>query len=85
MVDPTWDVIQPLSLAPGVETGGLEVIAHIRANGLLVDCRRAGYLASGTVPTAVNIAHAAIVSVVGSSPRTRRPSYSATGPPCRER
>ena len=47
VVDGTWGVIQPLSLAPGVETvGELEVIAHVQAGGLLVDCRRAGYLAS---------------------------------------
>ena len=62
VADPTWGVIQPLSPAPGSRRWGqLEVIAHIRANGLLVDCRRPGYLASGTLPTAVNIAHAAIV------------------------
>jgi rhodanese-related sulfurtransferase len=62
VVDATWGIIQPLVLSPGVETvAELEVIAHIRAGGALVDCRLARYLDGGSIPTAVNIPHGEIV------------------------
>src|ERR1019366_8991615 len=59
VVDASWGVIQPLCLAPGVETvGELEVVAHVQAGGLLVDCRLAGYMENGPIPPAVNIPRA---------------------------
>jgi rhodanese-related sulfurtransferase len=83
VVDGTWGVIQPLCLAPGVETvGELEVIAHIRAGGLLVDCRRADYLASGTLPTAVNIPHAEIVERREELDRNSATVLFCNGPQC---
>lgn len=40
IVDATWGMIQPISLAPGVrKVGELEVIEHLKAGRLLVDCR----------------------------------------------
>lgn len=61
VVDATWGTISPLRIAPGVETvGELEVIAHIRAGGRLIDTRLRTYLAGGTIPTAIWIAHGEI-------------------------
>ena len=53
VVDASWGVLQPISLAPGVRTvGELEVIEHLRAGRPLVDCRlprvrRAGHDSRG--------------------------------------
>src|SRR5450631_1739136 len=61
VVDATWGVIQPMSLAPGVRTvGELEVIEHLRARGPVVDCRLPEYVERGTIPGAVNIPHGEI-------------------------
>ena len=58
VVDATWGTIQPLQLAPGVRTvGELEVIEHIESGMPLVDTRLSLFLATGTIPTAVNIPH----------------------------
>ena len=62
LVDATWGVIQPMTLAPGVRTiGELELIDHLRAGGPLVDCRLPEYVERGTIPGAVNIPHGEIV------------------------
>ncbi len=53
--------IQPISIAPGVETlGELEVIAFLQnavstGTGLLVDVRMPGTFSSGSVPGSVNV------------------------------
>ena len=66
VVDATWGVIQPMSLAPGVRTvGELEVIEHLRAARPLVDCRLPEYVDRGTIPGAVNIPHAEITQRIG--------------------
>ena len=58
VVDATWGMIQPMSLAPGVRTvGELELIEHLRTERPLVDCRLPGYVEHGTIPGAVNIPH----------------------------
>ena len=63
VVDATWGVIQPMTLAPGVVTvGELEVIAHLRAGRALVDCRLANYVERGTIPGAINIPHPEIAA-----------------------
>jgi rhodanese-related sulfurtransferase len=63
VVDATWGVIQPMTLAPGVVTvGELEVIEHLRAGRALVDCRLANYVERGTIPGAINIAHPEIAA-----------------------
>ncbi len=60
-VDATWGVIQPISLAPDVQTvGELEVIEHLRSGRPLVDCRLPRYIERGTIPGAVNIPHGEI-------------------------
>jgi rhodanese-related sulfurtransferase len=83
VVDATWGVIQPLVLAPGVETfGELEVMAHIAAGGALVDCRLASYPSGGTIPTAVNIPHAEIVERSDELDRDRLTVVFCNGPQC---
>ena len=83
MVDATWGVIQPLRLAPEVETvGELEVIAHIRAGGPLVDCRLPRYLSGGTIPTAINIPHGEIVERCHELDRDAVTVVFCNGPQC---
>jgi rhodanese-related sulfurtransferase len=83
VVDACWGVIQPLCLAPGVKTvGELEVIAHIQAGGLLVDCRLAGYMENGTIPTAVNIPHAEIARRHEDLDRDAPTVLFCNGPQC---
>ena len=76
VVDATWGVIQPMTLAPGVETvGELEVIEHLRAGRPLLDCRQPEYLARGTIPGAVNIPHGEMVA-------SGSPSFTRCSGPC---
>ena len=83
VVDATWGTIQPLVLAPGVETlGELEVIAHIAAGGALVDCRLTSYRPGGTIPTAVNIPHAEIVERSHELDRGSLTVVFCNGPQC---
>ena len=83
IVDATWGIIQPLVLAPGVDTvGELEVMEHIAAGGALVDCRLASYLSSGTIPTAVNIPHTEIVERSDELNRDRLTVVFCNGPQC---
>lgn len=58
LIDACWGVVQPMSLAPGVETlGELEVVDHIESGGAVVDSRLTKFLGSGGLPTAVSIPH----------------------------
>jgi rhodanese-related sulfurtransferase len=62
VVDATWGRIQPLQLPGGVRTiGELEVLDHIKAGGVLVDCRQAEHVACGTLPGAMAIRHQEVV------------------------
>lgn len=62
------DCIQPMVAAAGVTTiAELEVIAFVETlvattGGLLIDARMPGQFATGTVPGAVNVPHAALAS-----------------------
>ena len=63
MVDATWGVIQPMTLASRMETvGEPELIEHLRAGRRLVDCRQPEYVVRGTIPGAVNIPYGEIVA-----------------------
>jgi rhodanese-related sulfurtransferase len=58
VVDGTWGVIQPIGLAPGVQTiGELELIELANAGAQLVDCRLPAYTEAGTIPGARCIPH----------------------------
>lgn len=64
-VDATWGTIQPLQLPGGVPTvAELEVIDHLEAGGLLVDCRQPECVAQGTIPGAVAVRHQEVVEVL---------------------
>jgi rhodanese-related sulfurtransferase len=83
VVDATWGVIQPMSLAPGVVTlGELEVIEHVRAGHRLVDCRLAEYSREGTIPGALNVPHDEIVARIGELDRTAPTVLFCNGPQC---
>jgi rhodanese-related sulfurtransferase len=61
LIDATWGTIQPMTLAPGVQTiGELELIEHLRAGRQLVDTRLAEFVHQGTIPGAIAIAHTEI-------------------------
>ena len=58
LVDATWGTIQPMTVAPGVQTiGELELTEHVRAGRQLIDTRLAEFVAQGTIPGAVAISH----------------------------
>jgi len=83
VVDATWGVIAPMTVAPGVLTvGELEVIAHIEAGGLLVDTRQPEYYAEGTIPGAVNIPHQDILARRGELDRGGTAAVFCNGPQC---
>jgi rhodanese-related sulfurtransferase len=63
LVDATWGVIAPMTIALGVETiGELELIEHLERGGAAVDTRRPEYVRSGTIPGAVNIPHEEVLA-----------------------
>ena len=58
VIDSCWGEVQPMTIAPGVETvGELEVVAHIEAGGVVVDSRLAKFYAGGGLPTATGVPH----------------------------
>ncbi len=83
VVDATWGVIQPMSLAPGVRTvGELEVIEHLRAGRPLVDCRLPEYVDRGTIPGAVNIPHGEIAQRIAELDPVEPTVVFCNGPQC---
>jgi rhodanese-related sulfurtransferase len=58
VIDSCWGVVQPMTLAPGVETvGELEVVEHIESGGAVVDSRLTRFLKGGMVPGALSVPH----------------------------
>jgi rhodanese-related sulfurtransferase len=83
VVDATWGVIQPISLAPGVRTvGELEVMEHVRAGRALVDCRLPHYVEHGTIPGAVNIPHGEIAERIAELDPVEPTVVFCNGPQC---
>ena len=83
VVDATWGVIQPISLAPGVRTvGELEVVEHVRSGRPLVDCRLPGYVERGTIPGAVNIPHGEIAQRIAELDPVEPTVVFCNGPQC---
>jgi rhodanese-related sulfurtransferase len=83
VVDATWGLIQPMSLAPGVRTvGELEVIEHLRAGRPLVDCRLPEYVDRGTIPGAVNIPHGEIAQRIAELDPVEPTVVFCNGPQC---
>lgn len=83
IVDATWGVIQPMSVASGVVTvGELEVIEHAQAGHRLVDCRLAEYSHEGTIPGALSIPHDEVAARVGELDRAVPTVLFCNGPQC---
>jgi rhodanese-related sulfurtransferase len=83
VVDGTWGVIQPMTIAPGVRTvGELEVIEHIRAGKPLLDCRLSRYVEAGTIPGAVNIPHDQLVARIAELDQSEPTVVFCNGPQC---
>lgn len=83
IVDATWGVIQPLQLPGAVQTvGELEVIDHIEAGDVLVDCRQPEHVAHGTLPGAVAIRHQEIVERLRKLDPQRPVVLFCNGPQC---
>lgn len=83
-VDATWGTVQPMSLAPGVETvGELELIAHLEAGLPLVDTRLAKYFVVATIPGARLITHTEILEHLDELDRDVPTVYFCNGPQCK--
>jgi rhodanese-related sulfurtransferase len=83
VVDSTWGTIQPLEVAPGVQTvAELDVIGHLRAGRTLVDTRRGEQRAQATIPGAVGIPHEEIVERVAELDRDGVTVLFCNGPQC---
>lgn len=83
VVDATWGVIQPISLAPGVRTvGELEVIEHLRAGRPILDCRLPEYVKLGTIPGAVNVPHGEIADRMAELEPENATVVFCNGPQC---
>lgn len=82
-VDPTWGTIQPIELAPGVETvGELEVIEQLRAGLPLVDTRLERSRRQATIPGSLGIPQAAIIDRVDELDPGRPTVLFCNGPQC---
>ena len=83
LVDATWGTIQPMTLAPGVQTiGELELIEHLRAGGKLIDTRRAEFVAQGTIPSAFAITHTEIEQHLEELDADQPVAFFCNGPQC---
>jgi len=83
VVDATWGTVQPLVLAPGVQTvGELELIEHVERGLPLVDTRLAEFDAEGTIPTARRIPHEQIVARIAELNRDVPTILFCNGPQC---
>jgi rhodanese-related sulfurtransferase len=83
IVDGTWGSINPIELAPGVRTvGELEVIAHIQAGLPVVDSRRPGFFAAGTIPPARSVPHTETVDHLSGFDRAVDTVLFCNGPQC---
>ena len=83
LVDATWGTIQPITLAPGVQTiGELELIEHLRAGRQLVDTRLAEFVHQGTIPGAIAIAHTGIQNHLEELDPERPVALFCNGPQC---
>lgn len=84
IVDSTWGHIQPLEVAPGVQTvAELDVIEHLQAGLPIVDTRHAEQHEQATIPGARAIPHEEIVTRVDELERERITVLFCNGPQCK--
>jgi len=83
VVDATWGTIQPIAVAPGVETvGELELIEHLHAGRQLIDTRQSRFVEQGTIPGAVAIPHTEIAERLGELDPYQPIVLFCNGPQC---
>ncbi len=83
LVDATWGTIQPMTLAPDVQTiGELELIEHLRAGRQLVDTRLPEFVHQGTIPGAIAVAHTEIQDHLEELDPERPIALFCNGPQC---
>jgi len=84
IVDSTWGQIQPLEVAPGVQTiAELDVIAHLEARLPVVDTRHAEQHEQATIPGARAIPHEEIVTRIDELDREQITVLFCNGPQCK--
>jgi rhodanese-related sulfurtransferase len=55
--------VQPMTVAPGIETvGELEVVKYLQNGGLVIDARTVEWHVKGTIPSSVNIPYTQIAN-----------------------
>jgi len=82
-VDSTWGTIQPVSLAPGVETvAELEVIEHLKARLPVIDTRADAHREQATITGSRGIPHEQIVDRVDELDQTQPTVLFCNGPQC---
>ena len=82
-VDSTWGRIQPLVIAPGVETvAELEVIDHIEHGLPLIDTRLHHFFLEATLPSAVNIPHGQALERIDELDPSVPAVFFCNGPQC---
>ena len=83
-VDGTWGTVQPMRLAPDVETiGELELIALQTGGAALIDTRPAAAFAERTIPGARNIPHAEIADHMDELDPDHPVVIFCNGPQCK--
>jgi rhodanese-related sulfurtransferase len=84
IVDSTWGQLQPLKVAPGIDTvGELDVIAHVEAGLPLVDTRHDEQHRQATIPGARCIPHEEIVERIDELDCERVTVLFCNGPQCK--
>lgn len=82
-VDSTWGTIQPLEVAPGIQTiAELDVIEHLKAGLPVIDTRHDAQREQATIPGARGIPHEQIVQRVDELDRTQATVLFCNGPQC---
>jgi rhodanese-related sulfurtransferase len=82
-VDSRWGHIQPIRLAPGVETvAELEVIDHIEHGLPLIDTRLHHFFLEATLPSAVNIPHGEELERIDELDPSVPAAFFCNGPQC---
>lgn len=84
IVDSTWGEIQPLAVAPGVQTiGELDVIEHLERGLPIIDTRHVEQHREATIPGARGIAHEEIVERIDELDRDTVTVLFCNGPQCK--
>ncbi len=83
IVDSTWGTIQPLVVAPGVETvAELDVIAHLEAGLPLIDTREDAQHQQATIPGSRPIPHGQIIERIDELDPAQPTVLFCNGPQC---